>query len=204
MQASLTMADDTAVLVVDDDPSSRAALTSLLDKAGHAVRFYSSAEALLAATLPDCRRCLVADVGLGGLRLHARLRQRGQYVPVVYVTGKADVTTSVRAMKSGAIDFLAKPLDSRELLEAIAAALDSDRGRLRDQPVLDDYASLTPRERQVMAAVVCGLMNKQIAWELKISEITVKLHRCSLMRKMNVRSVVDLVLASQTVDRHAA
>lgn len=199
------------VLIVDDDPGVREALCSLLRVEGHAVTCFASAGALLDSTLPDTACCIVADMrmpGIDGLELLERLKQRGVPVPVVFLTGYADVPLSVRAMKAGAVDFLSKPCNEDDLLDAVDQALERDHARRADarqrQAVEQRFDTLTPRERQVMACVVRGLMNKQIAWELEISEITVKLHRSSLMRKMQLRSVPDLVRASQALETAVA
>ncbi|TYC91401.1 response regulator transcription factor [Novosphingobium sp. BW1] len=205
MQTQSEGAEPTAVLIVDDDSSIRKALESLLRSEGHRVYCFSSAQDLLDKPLPGCLRCLLADVRMprmSGPQLHAQLRNCNQSIPVVFMTGAADLASGVQAMKAGATDYLPKPFQDTALLAAVGRALDSDRARMRDQPLLDRFDRLTPRERQVMKGVVRGLMNKQIAWELKISEITVKLHRCSLMKKLALRNVVELVLAAQTIAKY--
>ncbi|ALG74758.1 Nodulation protein W [Azospirillum thiophilum] len=194
-------ADDVPlVLVVDDDEGMREALVDLLRSVGiEGLSFGTTAE-LLDAAVPDRPGCLVLDVrlpGLGGLEFQARLESLGIALPIVFMTGFADVPMSVRAMKAGAEDFLIKPFRDQDMLDAVEAAIAKDRARRRDRAVTDGVASLaaslTPREREVMAAVVKGRLNKQIAGDLGISEVTVKLHRGKVMRKMQVRSVADLV-----------
>lgn len=199
------------VLIVDDDAGVRDALFSLLRVEGHAAERFASAGALLDSALPDAACCIVADMrmpGIDGLELLERLKHRGEPIPVIFLTGYADVPLSVRAMKAGAVDFLSKPCNEDDLLDAVEQALERDHARRADarlrRAVEERFDTLTPRERQVMACVVRGLMNKQIAWELEISEITVKLHRSSLMRKMQLRSVPDLVRAAQALDPAAA
>ncbi|MGF7155330.1 response regulator transcription factor [Novosphingobium gossypii] len=194
------------VLIVDADGEARSSLHSLLQDEGHLVETFAWAGALLDAALPEAPCCIVADVrmpNIDGLELIERLKGRGDPIPVIFVTDDADVPLSVRAIKAGAVDFLPRPFDEQDLLGAVDHALEIDSRRRSvargNAAVAQRFATLTPRERQVMAGVVRGLMNKQIAWELEISEITVKLHRSSLMRKMELRSVPDLVRASQVL-----
>lgn len=199
------------VLIVDDDPEMRSALGSLLRVEGFCPQGFASSQAVLDAPLPDRECCLIADVrlpGIGGLELYEQLKRRGDEIPVVFMTGHPDVALSVRAMKAGAMDFLPKPFGDQQMIDAVDAALAFDRDRRelahRHRAVAERFAALTGRERQVMEGVVRGLMNKQIAWELEISEITVKLHRSSLMKKMQLRSVPDLVRASQVIEARSA
>lgn len=194
------------VLIVDADGEARSSLHALLQDEGHVVETFAWAGALLDAALPEAPCCIVADVrmpNIDGLELIERLKGRGDPIPVIFVTDDADVPLSVRAIKAGAVDFLPRPFDEQDLLGAVDHALEIDSRRRSvargNAAVVQRFATLTPRERQVMAGVVRGLMNKQIAWELEISEITVKLHRSSLMRKMELRSVPDLVRASQVL-----
>ncbi|GLK46450.1 MULTISPECIES: response regulator transcription factor [Novosphingobium] len=206
-QPTRNPADDHArpgkVLIVDDDGEARSRLHALLDAEGHVVETFAWAGALLDAALPEAPCCIVAEVRMptiDGLELIERLKGRGEPIPVIFLTDDADVPLSVRAIKAGAVDFLPRPYDEHDLLGAVEHALEIDTERRsvarRNQAISQRFGTLTPRERQVMEGVVRGLMNKQIAWELEISEITVKLHRSSLMRKMALRSVPDLVRAS--------
>jgi len=194
------------VLIVDDDSGIRGKLESLLCSVGLTPRAFSGAHALLESTLPDCPSCLISDVRMpriGGLELLDQLRTRGDVIPVVFMSEYADVTTTVRAMKAGAVDFLAKPFRDHEVLDAVNEALNHDRRRRYQEDhkgaELERYERLTPREREVMEGIVRGLMNKQIAWELGITETTVKLHRSSLMKKTGMRNVPDLVRLAQLV-----
>jgi FixJ family two-component response regulator len=192
--------DTPLVIVVDDDPSIREALVDLFRSVGtQALAFASTAE-LMAAKLPDRPGCMVLDVRLpggSGLDLQNHLASTGNRRPVIFMTGHGDIPMTVRAMKAGAVDFLTKPFRDQDMLDAAAAAIEKDRLRRREEGALQEVASLaatlTAREREVMAAVVRGLMNKQIAGELGITEITVKLHRGNVMRKLDARSVADLV-----------
>ncbi len=192
--------DAPLVLVVDDDESIREALSDLLRSVGLEVMAFAATQALLDAKLPDRPTCLVLDVrlpGPSGLDLQSHLAKSGNSLPIVFMTGHGDIPMTVQAMKAGATDFLTKPFRDQDMLDAVIAALERDRARRREEESLQDLqaleASLTPREREVMAGVVKGLMNKQIAGDLGISEITVKLHRGSVMRKMQARSLADLV-----------
>jgi FixJ family two-component response regulator len=189
------MTDATAVVfVVDDDISVRESLELLIKSAGWRPELFSSAREFLAR---PC--CLVLDVslpGLNGLELQQQLTERAE-MPIIFITGFGDVPMSVRAMKAGAIEFLTKPFKDDVLLDAIQHAVDRSRAALAREAELqalrDSYTSLTPREREVMALVVSGLLNKQVGGELGISEITVKAHRGQLMRKMKANSLPDLV-----------
>ncbi|PWC62937.1 nodulation protein NolW [Azospirillum sp. TSH7] len=199
--------DDPLVLIVDDDAGMREAVVDLLRSVGiESLAFGSTAE-LLAAAVPDRPGCLILDVrlpGLGGLEFQTRLDSLGIALPIVFMTGFADVPMSVRAMKAGAMDFLIKPFRDQDMLDAVEAAIARDRSRRRDRAaamtVESLAATLTPREREVMAEVVKGRLNKQIAGDLGISEVTVKLHRGKVMRKMQVRSVADLVRKAEVLD----
>ncbi len=188
------------VFVVDDDASVRTALQRLLRSAGHSVRTFESAEAFLTARYQLGPGCLVLDLrlpDLSGLELHGRLRQsEGPVIPVIFITGFADIPTSVQAIKGGAVDFLPKPVTDEALLRAVAGALAQEEHlraeRAEIQEIWRRFQSLTPRETEVMRLVVAGRLNKQIARDLGISEKTVKVHRGRAMAKMGVRRVAQL------------
>lgn len=199
--------DDPLVLIVDDDAGMREAVVDLLQSVGIEGRAFGSTAELLAAAVPDRLGCLILDVrlpGLGGLEFQTRLDSLGIALPIVFMTGFADVPMSVRAMKAGATDFLIKPFRDQDMLDAVDAAIARDRlrrsQRAATMTVESLAATLTPREREVMAEVVKGRLNKQIAGDLGISEVTVKLHRGKVMRKMQVRSVADLVRKVEVLD----
>ena len=187
------------VFVVDDDVSVRESLELLIKSAGWQSRTFASAQEFLSNPPPTVPCCLVLDVtlpGLNGLELQQRLAGRRD-MPIIFITGYGDVPMSVRAMKAGAVEFLTKPYNDDVLLDAIRGAIERSRAALRHdsemQVLRDCYASLTPRERDVMALVVSGLLNKQVGGQLGISEITVKAHRGQVMRKMKADSLPDLV-----------
>jgi len=189
------------VCIVDDDPSILKALARLIETAGYRVKTYDRASAFLESRLPRGPKCLVLDLrmpGLGGLDLQRELAARGLTLPVVFLTGHGDVPSSVEAMKAGALDFLTKPVRSAVLLEAVRTALDKDKARLKAQRELDSVRgrieTLTPREYEVFRWVISGLLNKQTAFELGISEKTVKFHRAMVMQKMKANSVAELTL----------
>ncbi|MEI4517230.1 MULTISPECIES: response regulator [unclassified Stenotrophomonas] len=188
------------VVVVDDDAAVRDALDSLLRSVGLQTRVLGAPSDLLQAVLPDVPGCIVLDVrlpGISGLDLQGQLAAQGIHLPIVFMTGHGDIPMTVRAMKAGAVDFLAKPFRDQDMLDAVSAAIERDTRRRQDMAARGSletrYATLTPREREVMAHVVAGLMNKQVAGVLHLSEITVKIHRGNVMRKMGVRSLADLV-----------
>jgi FixJ family two-component response regulator len=194
------------VLIVDDDKDVREALASLFRSVGLKVKMFDSAAELLQNRLPDAVSCLVLDVrmpGLGGLEFQAELAKASIEVPIIFMTGHGDIPMSVKAMKAGAVDFLAKPFRDQDMLDAVSTALEQDRQRRsaekRVSGVRTSYATLTQREREVMALVASGLMNKQIAGELRVSEITVKIHRGRIMRKMGARSLADLVRMAEVL-----
>jgi FixJ family two-component response regulator len=191
---------DAVVLVIDDDVSVREALGRLIRSTGARVRTFSSAQEFLAGMRPEGPCCLVLDVrlpGLSGLDLQQRMVELDLEIPIVFLTGYGDVPTSVRAMKAGAVEFLTKPAPRREFLDAIAKATARHREALDRHARMTElnarYELLTPREREVMALVVSGLLNRQIADELGTSEITVKVHRGHVMQKMDAASLPDLV-----------
>jgi FixJ family two-component response regulator len=196
-----------SVHVVDDDKSTREALGNLLRSMGYVVALHQSASHFLNAELPDAPTCLVVDVrmpGTSGLELQAHLNRLNVGLPVVLITAFGDVPMSVAGMKAGAVDFLTKPVRDQDLLDAIAAAIRADHERRKDMArvarLRERYAQLTTRERQVTALVASGLMNKQVAHELSISEVTVKMHRGRAMQKLGVRSLAKLVPIATLLD----
>jgi FixJ family two-component response regulator len=191
---------DAVVHVVDDDPSLRRALVDLFDSVGLTTRTYATARDLMKTSLDDTPGCLVIDVRLpdvNGLEFQAQLNKMGVHLPVVVMTGYGDIPMSVRAMKRGAVDFLAKPFRDQDMLDAVMSAIERDRQRrLADEDLSQArqrFATLSDREQQVMLLVTAGKMNKQVAGDLGISEITVKIHRGAAMRKMGARTLADLV-----------
>ncbi|MBO9653614.1 response regulator transcription factor [Agrobacterium sp. SOY23] len=192
------------VFIVDDDVSMREALTDLFRSMKFDVEAFESAAAFLEKANLNRHGCLLLDVrlpGISGLDFQMQMERLGNGMPIIFMTGFGDIPMSVRAMKAGAVDFLTKPFKEQDILDAVTTALERDASRRRESEQSAAVASLagqlTPREREVMGAVVRGLMNKQIAYELGISEVTVKLHRGNVMRKMEARSVADLVRKSE-------
>ena len=195
------------VHIVDDDQAVRESLGDLLQSMDYRVALYASASDFLKVELPDVPACLVLDVrlpGTSGLELQAYLASINAGLPVILMTGYGDIPMSVRAMKLGAVDFLTKPIRNQDLLDAVAVAIRKDSDRRQETAHIallrDKYALLTARERQVMALVASGLMNKQVAQELSISEVTVKMHRGSLMRKLEAKSVATLARMAEALD----
>jgi FixJ family two-component response regulator len=203
------MSDVTAVVfVIDDDPSMCAAIEDLVGSVALGVQPFASPQEFLASKRPDAPGCLVLDVrlpGMSGLTLHTELAKVGVDLPVIFITGHGDIRMSVRAMKAGAVEFLTKPFKDQDLLDAIYAAIERDRERRREAVLVGElrerYTTLTERERQIMKLVVTGRANKQIAAELELSEMTVKVHRGQVMRKMQAGSLPKLV---RIADRLAA
>jgi FixJ family two-component response regulator len=188
------------VYVVDDDASVRDALSSLFRSVGLRVEVFASAPEFLAIKLPEVTSCLVVDIrlpGLSGLDFQAELAKAKILLPIIFITGHGDIPMSVRAMKAGAVEFLTKPFRDQDLLDAVQVALDRHRTLYEhaksDSNLRVKYEALTPREQEVMALVTAGLMNKQVAAEIGVSEITVKVHRGNVTRKMGAKSLADLV-----------
>lgn len=202
-------ADDIpTVLVVEDDELVRIAIDGLLRSAGYKVVTFPSATAFLDEPIPETVCCLVTDVRLpqvSGLALQDELARRAQQVPIIFMTGHGDIPMTVRAMKAGAVDFLSKPFRDQDMLDAVSMALESDRTRKRSDGELADhrgrFAMLTPREKQVLELVATGLLNKQVAGQLGLSEITVKLHRASMMKKMGARTLAQLMRIVEALER---
>ena len=191
---------DAIVFVIDDDPSMRKALTNLFRSVGLRAEVFGSAREWLESKLPEVASCLVLDIrlpGPSGLDFQAELAKTNIQIPIIFMTGHGDIPMTVKAMKAGAIDFLTKPFRDQDMLDAVAVAIERDRTRRKEEKIVAElravFETLTPRERDVLALVASGLMNKQIAAEMGLAEITVKIHRGHLMRKMGARSLADLV-----------
>jgi FixJ family two-component response regulator len=188
------------VFVIDDDPSMREALADLVSTVGLEVRAFAEPQEFLQSKPPDAPGCLVLDIrlpGMSGLTFQQELVKEGLALPVIFITGHGDIPMSVRAMKAGAVEFLTKPFHDQDLLDAIHAAIERDRKRRREAVRVAElrgrFVTLTERERQIMTLVVIGRANKQIAAELTLSEMTVKVHRGQVMRKMQAGSLPELV-----------
>jgi FixJ family two-component response regulator len=202
------------VIIVDDEVAVREALDSLFRSTGLRTMLFATPAELLQSTIPDTPGCIVLDVrlpGISGLDFQSQLTSIGIALPIVFITGHGDIPMSVKAMKAGAVDFLSKPFREQDMLDAVTAAIAMDaQGRTMTAALHDlraRYETLTQREREVMAHVVSGLMNKQVAGNLGLSEITVKIHRGNVMRKMGVRTLADLVRGAEALGisrRHGA
>jgi FixJ family two-component response regulator len=194
------------VFVIDDDASVRNAAENLLRSVGLAVATFASTREFLQSKRPDAPGCIVLDVrmpGQSGLEFQHTLTSANIRLPIIFITGHGDIAMSVRAIKSGAVEFLTKPLHEQELLDAIQLAIERDQARRLASKTIAElqerFDSLTPREREVFAIVVTGLLNKQVAAQLNLSETTVKVHRSQIMRKMRARSLVNLVRMADTL-----
>jgi RNA polymerase sigma factor (sigma-70 family) len=191
---------ESVVFVVDDDPSVRSAIKRLIGSMGLQVELFGSAQEFLASKLPNVPSCLVLDIrlpGISGLNLQRQLAHANIQIPIIFITAHGDITMTVRAMKAGAVEFLTKPFRDQDLLDAIQHALERDRNRRQQEAELavlrDRFDSLSPREREVVALVVSGMLNKQIAAQIGAAENTVKVHRSRAMEKMNATSLADLI-----------
>ena len=197
---------DAVIAIVDDDPSVREGLSSLIRSAGLKVESYASAQEFLDRNGTETPSCLVLDLqlpGLSGLDLQKRMAEVGTEIPIVFLTGHGNIPASVQAMKAGAVEFLTKPFDEHDVLQAIQEAIERDRQNRQQHAEMhelqDLYESLTAREQEVMQQVISGLLNKQIAAELNIAEYTVKIHRGRVMRKMHAQSLADLVRMAENL-----
>jgi len=203
---ALASAEEPIVFVIDDDASMREALRGLFRSVGLRVEVFGSASEFLKSKLPDVASCLILDIRLprrSGLEFQADLVEAGIHIPIIFMTGHGDIPMSVTAMKAGALDFLTKPFRDQDMLDAVARAIERDRKRREVEKSLSNlralFETLTPREREVLALVAAGLMNKQIAAELGLAEITVKLHRGHIKKKMGARSLADLIRMAETL-----
>jgi FixJ family two-component response regulator len=194
------------VLVVEDDESVRRALANLFQSVGLEVMLFGSASEMLKSGLPASASCLVLDVrlpGLSGLDFQAELAKANTHIPIIFMSGHGDIPMTVRAMKGGAVDFLTKPFRDQDMLDAVSTAIERDRKRREAEIVVSNlqtrFETLTPREREIFALVSSGLMNKQIAGELGLAEITVKIHRGHITRKMGAKSLAELVRQAEAL-----
>ena len=199
-------AKEPIVFIIDDDLSVRRALTNLFQSVGLQVEAFGSAPEMLHSKLPDVISCLVLDIrlpGLSGLDLQAELAKANIHIPIIFITGHGDIQMTVRAMKGGAVDFLTKPFRDQDLLDAVMAAIERDRRRREVNKTVANlqslFETLSAREREVLALVASGLMNKQVAAELGLAEITVKIYRGHIMKKMGAKSLADLIRMTEAL-----
>ena len=197
------------VFVIDDDESVRRALSNLFQSVGLQVETFGSAPEMLQKKLPNGGSCLGLDIrlpGLSGLDFQSELAKSNIHIPIIFMTGHGDIPMTVRAMKGGAVDFLTKPFRDQDMLDAVVAAIDRDRRRREADKIVASlqslFETLTPRERDVLALVASGLMNKQVAAQLGLAEITVKIHRGHIMKKMDAKSLADLLRKAETLGIH--
>jgi len=198
--------EEPIVYVVDDDASVREALRNLFRSVGLRVEVFGAAPEFLQSKLPDVASCLILDIRLprlSGLDFQADLARAGIHIPIIFMTGHGDIPMTVRAMKAGAVDFLTKPFRDQDMLDAVTTAIERDRNSRSEARALSDLharlVTLSVREQEIMALVTTGLMNKQIAAEIGVAEITVKIHRGHIMKKMAAKSLADLVKMAQTL-----
>ena len=201
---------DAMVLIIDDDEAVREGLAALFRSVGLQVTLFASAAEFRQTSLPEVPSCLVLDIrlpGLGGLEFQADLARANIQIPIIFMTGHGDIPMSVRAMKAGAVEFLTKPFRDQDMLDAVQLAIEQDRRQHQDAvatfKLKASFETLSPREQQIMSLVAAGLMNKQIAAEIGVSEVTVKVHRGSVMRKMGAKSIADLVRMSDALGTQA-
>jgi FixJ family two-component response regulator len=204
---NVASSEEPIVYVVDDDASVREALRNLFRSVGLRVEVFESGSEFLQRRLPDVAGCLILDIRLprlSGLDFQVELARVGIHIPIIFMTGHGDIPMTVRAMKAGAVDFLTKPFRDQDMLDAVTTAIERDQNSRNEARILADlqshFATWTVREREIMALVTTGLMNKQIAAEIGIAEITVKIHRGNIMRKMAAKSLADLVKMAQALD----
>lgn len=204
---NVASSEEPIVYVVDDDASVREALRNLFRSVGLRVEVFGSGGEFLQSRLADVAGCLILDIRLprlSGLDFQVELAKAGIHIPIIFMTGHGDIPMTVRAMKAGAVDFLTKPFRDQDMLDAVTAAIERDRNSRNEARFLANlhahFATLTPREREIMALVTAGLMNKQIGAKIGLAEITVKIHRGHIMRKMAAKSLADLVKMAQTLD----
>jgi len=205
-RANEPRANEPIVFVIDDDESMRRALTNLFQSVGLQVKALGSVPEILQRQLPDVTSCLVLDIrlpGLSGLDAQNELAKANIHIPIIFMTGHGDIPMTVRAMKSGAVDFLTKPFRDQDMLDAVLAAIERDRKRREAEKITANFQALfetlTARERDVLALVTSGLMNKQVAAEIGLAEITVKIYRGHIMKKMGTRSLADLIRIAETL-----